>query len=66
MSDERVGTGLFNAPATSLIQKDPLGVVLILGAWNYNVLLSLQVGQQGKGWSWRGEGGQGGWTRSRH
>ena len=42
MEDEIVGTGLMNAPATSLIQKDPLGVVLILGAWNYNVLLTIQ------------------------
>jgi aldehyde dehydrogenase (NAD+) len=33
MADETVGTGLMNAPGTSLIQKDPLGVVLVLGAW---------------------------------
>jgi hypothetical protein len=37
MADEAVGTGLFNAPATSVIQKDPLGIALVLGAWNYNV-----------------------------
>jgi len=42
MADEVVGTGLFNAPAKSMVQKDPLGVCLVLGAWNYNVLLSLQ------------------------
>ena len=42
MSDEYVVNGLMTAPAQSLIQKDPLGVVLILGAWNYNVLLSIQ------------------------
>jgi len=42
MADEPVGSGLLNAPAVSVVQKDPLGVVLVLGAWNYNVLLSLQ------------------------
>mmetsp|Transcript_9371 Transcript_9371/g.15286 ORF Transcript_9371/g.15286 Transcript_9371/m.15286 type:complete len:521 (+) Transcript_9371:1762-3324(+) len=42
MADEYVGTGLFNAPAQSMVQKDPLGVVLVLGAWNYNILLTLQ------------------------
>ena len=42
MSDEAVNTNLFNAPASSCIKSDPLGVVLILGAWNYNVLLTLQ------------------------
>ena len=42
MADEPVNTNLFNAPATSCVKSDPLGVVLILGAWNYNVLLTLQ------------------------
>lgn len=42
MADEVVPTNLFNAPAESIIKKDPLGVALVLGAWNYNVLLSLQ------------------------
>ncbi|GBG31448.1 Aldehyde dehydrogenase [Hondaea fermentalgiana] len=41
MADEHVGSGLLNTPSQSMVQKDPLGVVLILGAWNYNVLLSL-------------------------
>ena len=42
MADEAVGTNLFNVPARSVVRPDPLGVVLVLGAWNYNVLLSLQ------------------------
>jgi len=42
MADEVVATGAMNAPATSMIQKDPLGVVLVLGAWNYNLLLTIQ------------------------
>ena len=42
MADEAVNTNLFNAPASSSVKSDPLGVVLILGAWNYNVLLTLQ------------------------
>jgi aldehyde dehydrogenase (NAD+) len=35
MADEYVSTNMFNTPATSSIQKDPLGVVLCMGAWNY-------------------------------
>ena len=35
MADEYASTNLFNAPASSCIQKDPLGVVLCIGAWNY-------------------------------
>lgn len=35
MSDEYVSTNMFNVPATSCVQKDPLGVVLCIGAWNY-------------------------------
>lgn len=41
MADEYVSTNMFNLPALSCIQKDPLGVVLAIGAWNYNVLLTL-------------------------
>jgi aldehyde dehydrogenase (NAD+) len=41
MADEPVTTNFFNVPALSVIQKDPLGVVLCLGAWNYQILLTL-------------------------
>lgn len=41
MAPEAVGTDLLNAPGTSRIYKDPLGVVLVLGAWNYPVQLTL-------------------------
>lgn len=41
MADEVVGSGLLLAPATSMVQKDPLGVVLVLGSWNYPMLLSI-------------------------
>lgn len=39
---EIVQTNMFNFPAQSEIRKDPRGVVFILAAWNYNILLSLQ------------------------
>ena len=45
MSDESVSTNMFNVPATSCIQKDPLGVVLAIGAWNYVRLYYLQQQQ---------------------
>ncbi len=32
---ERVSTNLLNLPSASYILKDPLGVVLIIGPWNY-------------------------------
>jgi aldehyde dehydrogenase (NAD+) len=38
---KRVITGLANFPATSYILPEPLGVTLIIGAWNYPYLLSL-------------------------
>jgi len=41
MADEYVSTNMFNVPALSCVQKDPLGVVLAIGAWNYNILLTL-------------------------
>jgi aldehyde dehydrogenase (NAD+) len=41
MAPERVSTNLINLPGTSEIRKDPMGVVLIIGAWNYPVNLSL-------------------------
>ena len=42
MQPEKRATNLFNAPAWSQVNKDPLGVALIIGAWNYNTLLTLQ------------------------
>lgn len=38
---KRVHTGLANFPAKSYILPEPLGVTLIIGAWNYPYLLSL-------------------------
>ena len=35
MADERVSTNLLNMPSSSHILKEPLGVVLIIGPWNY-------------------------------
>ena len=37
-----VSTDLLNIPGSSFIKPDPLGVVCIIGAWNYPILLSLQ------------------------
>jgi aldehyde dehydrogenase (NAD+) len=41
MRPERRGTNLVNLPSSSYIVKDSLGVVLIIGAWNYPLQLSL-------------------------
>ena len=41
MLPERRGTNLVNLPSSSYLVKDPLGVVLIIGAWNYPLQLSL-------------------------
>jgi len=38
---KRVGTNLINFPAKSYIIPEPLGVSLVIGAWNYPYLLSL-------------------------
>lgn len=35
MRPERVRTNLLNMPSTSYVYKDPWGVVLIIGPWNY-------------------------------
>src|SRR6188474_2151245 len=35
MRPERVSTNLLNLPSSSRIMKEPLGVVLIIGPWNY-------------------------------
>lgn len=37
---ERVGTNILNFPAKSYIIKEPLGVTLVIGAWNYPYNLS--------------------------
>ena len=39
---ESVPTNLANLPASSYIISEPLGVTLVIGAWNYPYLLSLQ------------------------
>lgn len=46
MAAERVGTNLLNLPSSSHILKEPLGVVFIIGPWNYpfQLLLSPLVG----------------------
>src|SRR5882724_10191799 len=41
MRPERKGTNLVNLPSSSYIVKDPLGAVLIIGAWNYPLQLLL-------------------------
>ena len=38
---ERVGTDILNFPARSYILKEPLGVTLIIGAWNFPYGLSI-------------------------
>lgn len=41
MKPERVGVQANMLPATSQIHREPLGVVLVIGAWNYPVHLAL-------------------------
>jgi len=41
MRRERVGTNLLNFPSRSYIYKEPLGVALVIGPWNYPVQLLL-------------------------
>ncbi len=41
MKPEKVGTNLLNFPSRSYIYKEPLGVVLIIGPWNYPLQLLL-------------------------
>ena len=41
MQRERVATNLLNFPSRSFIYKEPLGVVLIIGPWNYPLQLLL-------------------------
>ncbi len=46
MKPERVSTPLYNQPGRCEIHHDPLGLILIIGAWNYpiNLLLAPLVG----------------------
>lgn len=39
MTDDLVSTNLLNVPSTSFVMKEPLGVVLIIGPWNYPLQL---------------------------
>lgn len=39
MRPQRTGTNLVNLPASSYVLKEPLGVVLIIGPWNYPLQL---------------------------
>ena len=41
MEPERVATNLLNLPSGSKVMKEPLGVVLIIGPWNYPFQLAL-------------------------
>jgi aldehyde dehydrogenase (NAD+) len=41
MQPKRVGTDMANQGGSSSIEHEPLGVALILGAWNFNVNLTL-------------------------
>lgn len=41
MQDELVPTNLVNRPSKSFVRKDPLGIVLIIGPWNYPLQLLL-------------------------
>ena len=39
MKPKRVGTNLLNLPSKSYVMTEPLGVVLIIGPWNYPLQL---------------------------
>ncbi|MBK8087498.1 MAG: aldehyde dehydrogenase [Chitinophagaceae bacterium] len=39
MQPEKVGTNLLNMPSSSYVYREPLGVVLIIGPWNYPLQL---------------------------
>jgi len=41
MQPEKAATNLFNIPGWSRIYKDPLGVVMVMGVWNYPIQLTL-------------------------
>jgi aldehyde dehydrogenase (NAD+) len=39
---KRIATGLMNFPASSVVIPEPLGVALVIGAWNYPYQLTLE------------------------
>ncbi len=51
MAPERVSTNLLNLPSGSKIMKEPLGVVLIIGPWNYpfQLLINPLIGARAAG-----------------
>lgn len=51
MHPELVNTNLVNFPASSYVMKEPLGVVLVIGPWNYplQLLLTPMVGAMAAG-----------------
>ncbi|HEX5655513.1 MAG TPA: aldehyde dehydrogenase [Chitinophagaceae bacterium] len=51
MAPEKVSTNLVNLPSTSKILREPLGVVLIIGPWNYpfQLLINPLVGAMAAG-----------------
>lgn len=51
MEPERVATNLLNLPSGSRIMKEPLGVVLIIGPWNYpfQLLINPLIGAMAAG-----------------
>ena len=51
MQPEKVKTNLLNFPSSSFVLKEPLGVVLIIGPWNYplQLLFTPLVGAMGAG-----------------
>jgi len=51
MEPDRTGTNLVNLPSTSRVMKEPLGVVLIIGPWNYpfQLLINPLVGAMAAG-----------------
>jgi len=51
MADDLVPTNLLNVPSKSFVMKEPLGVILIIGPWNYplQLLFTPLVGAIGAG-----------------
>ena len=51
MEPERVSTNLLNLPSSSRVMREPLGVVMIIGPWNYpfQLLINPMVGAMAAG-----------------